>query len=128
MTFDSSELTGFYSCCGGDCPTTNNINVTAALCSGRQYKLDCAVLAGGDGRVGRAEELEQPHPQQGGAAGLPGGAALPRLPLATGRTLLYSKPHCTLLQTPIETPIWGAPLYSADQFRLPSPPWIWKIE
>merc|ERR1712142_1121030 len=28
-------------------------------------------------------------------------------------------------QTPIETPIWGAPIYSDDVFRLPSPPWIW---
>ena len=42
--------------------------------------------------------------------------------------LLYNTPHCTVIQTPIETPVWGAPLYSADQFRLPSPPWIWKIE
>ena len=27
--------------------------------------------------------------------------------------------------TPIATPIWGAPIYAADQFRLPAAPWIW---
>jgi len=28
-------------------------------------------------------------------------------------------------QTPIQTPVWGAPIYAADSYRLPSPPWIW---
>ena len=27
-------------------------------------------------------------------------------------------------ETPIETPIWGAPVYSAGSFSLPSAPWI----
>ena len=28
-------------------------------------------------------------------------------------------------QTPIEKPIWGAPIYSDDFFRVPSHPWQW---
>merc|ERR1711970_648871 len=28
-------------------------------------------------------------------------------------------------QTPIQTPVWGAPIYSNDIFRIPSPPWLW---
>lgn len=97
VTFDSSELTGFYSCCGGDCPTTNNINswpeVTADL-------------------VGQKSSSSLTLNR----AGLPDCEAGPLYLAYLWR------------QTPIETPVWGAPLYSADQFRLPSPPWIWKIE
>jgi len=44
-----------------------------------------------------------------------------------------SLPHCEgslslaylWRQTPIATPVWGAPIYAADKFRLPSPPWLW---
>jgi sialate O-acetylesterase len=28
-------------------------------------------------------------------------------------------------QTPIAAPTWGAPIYAADEFRLPAAPWIW---
>jgi sialate O-acetylesterase len=28
-------------------------------------------------------------------------------------------------ETPIEQPVWGAPIYAADDFGLPAEPWIW---
>ena len=91
ITFDSSELSGFFYCCAKDCATTNDINNWPPVDPG-------LVKMTGSRNLTIAK----------GEAGCP-------------------KPTLAYLwrQTPIQKPIWGAPIYSDDAFRMPSPPWIW---
>ena len=92
ITFDSSELSGFFYCCAEDCATTNDVT--------RWPPVDPAYVQMTDSRhLAIAKE---------GAGSCPGGSL----------SYLWR-------QTPIQTPIWGAPIYSDDIFRMPSPPWLW---
>jgi len=91
ITFDSSELSGFFYCCAEDCTTTNDINNWPLVDPGLVKMTGSRNLTIAKGEAG-----------------------------CTKPTLAY-----LWRQTPIQKPIWGAPIYSDDAFRIPSPPWIW---
>jgi len=92
ITFDSSELSGFFFCCDASCATTNDINKWPAVEPGYVKQVDSKVITIKKEGTG---ECDTP-------------------------SLAY-----LWRQTPIQTPIWGAPIYSNDMFRIPSPPWLW---
>jgi len=95
ITYDSSELSGFFYCCGEDCANTPDSN--------RWPPVDQTFVQMTDSRHLVIEKE--------GTGDCSGGA------------LAY-----LWRQTPIQTPIWGAPIYSDDDFRIPSPPWIWVYD
>merc|ERR1711970_58348 len=92
ITFDSSELSGFFYCCASDCATTADSNSWPPVESGFVSLMDGKNIV-----------------------------------IAKEGTGNCAKPSLAYLwrQTPIKTPIWGAPIYSDNQFRIPSPPWLW---
>ena len=92
ITFNSSELSGFFYCCDATCATTNDINKWPAVESAYVKQVDSKVITIMKEGTG---ECDTP-------------------------SLAY-----LWRQTPIQTPVWGAPIYSNDVFRIPSPPWIW---
>jgi len=95
FTYDDSELTGFYYCCGplGFCSSNTNAGNWPALAQ---------------------DEVE---------ADVAGGVVVLALVECEEEGDMVSLAYLWR-QTPIETPVWGAPIYSADGFRLPSAPWI----
>jgi len=97
--YDDSELTGFFVCCGLPdlCRDSSDANIWAPVPNSKVKARPRTMSIDLDltGGCSPGEEGE-------------------------GINLAY-----LWRQTPIETPVWGAPIYSADQFKLPSPPWMW---
>ena len=94
ITFDSSELSGFFFCCDPSCATTNDINKWPAVEPEYVKQVDSKVITIKKEGTG---ECDTPY-------------------------LAY-----LWRETPIETGVWGAPIYSNDVFRIPSPPWLWAV-
>ena len=94
ITFDSSELSGFFFCCDPSCATTNDTNKWPAVEPEYVKQVDSKVITIKKEGTG---ECDTPY-------------------------LAY-----LWRETPIETGVWGAPIYSNDVFRIPSPPWLWAV-
>ena len=94
ITYDSSELSGFFYCCIADCVNALHLSDWPPVDPSKVRMTDSRRLA-----------IEKT-----GAGDCRGGS------------LAY-----LWRQTPIQKPIWGAPIYSDDSFRVPSPPWIWTL-
>jgi len=95
ITYDSSELSGFFSCCGGDCASTPNSDKWPPV---EQQFVEL--------REGRVISINKEGTED-----------------CDNPALAY-----LWRQTPIQTPVWGAPIYSDDVFRIPSPPWLWAAQ
>eukprot|EP00092_Neocalanus_flemingeri_P021849 GFUD01023702.1.p1 GENE.GFUD01023702.1~~GFUD01023702.1.p1 ORF type:complete len:260 (-),score=43.69 GFUD01023702.1:3-740(-) len=92
ITYDSSELSGFFYCCASVCADSHDTNDWPPV--------DPSYVQMRDSRHLVIEKA--------GAGNCPNGS------------LAY-----LWRQTPIQAPVWGAPIYSDDSFRLPSPPWLY---
>jgi sialate O-acetylesterase len=99
ITLNTAELSGFYYCCEQDSACFAASNQASWPEVAKE-----AVTASGDDSVALALS---------GLLLCPGGAT-------TTPSLAY-----LWRETPIATPTWGAPIYAADEFRLPAAPWIW---
>jgi len=97
FTYDVTELTGFFYCCG-----------MAGVCKNQ-------VLANAWPAVPKDKVSCEPNTQTITISGIECTEDGESLSLA----YLWR-------ETPIKTPVWGAPIYAANEFRLPSPPWMWE--
>merc|ERR1719228_3252991 len=96
IIYNDSELTGFFYCCG-----------LPDVCKDSTNASDWPLI--------KKEEVTF-HPEI---------MSLDITPPQCGEDISFSLAYLWR-QTPIETPIWGAPIYAANDFRLPSPPWVWS--
>jgi len=97
FTYDDTELTGFFSCCGAPGVCRNQIYASAwPEVAKDKVTSDTSSM---QVRISQVECKGE-------------GESL---------SLAY-----LWRQTPISTPVWGAPIYADDEFQLPSPPWIWE--
>ena len=97
VTLNTAELSGFFYCCSDDtsCFAATDFGYWPAITQE-------AVSLVGDDTVALLW------------------SGLPPCPNGQLHSLAY-----LWRETPIAAPTWGAPIYAADQFRLPAAPWIW---
>jgi len=97
FTYDDSELSGFFFCCGqpGFCRNSLQIADWPAI-EKESVKVDMASMNIRIGARTCANEGE-----------------------SVSLAYLWR-------ETPIQTPVWGAPIYGDDVHRLPSPPHFWE--
>ena len=97
ISYNNEELSGFYTCCGDD-----------DECADTNYSSNWTSVDKGMVEHVTATDLTI---QMRGLVCLDG-----------------SNPSLAYLwrDTPIQTPLWGVPIYSDDRFILPAAPWIVK--
>jgi len=97
FNYDDTELTGFFSCCGAPGVCRNQNHASTWPAIGKDKVT---------GDPGSQIINISPDKCEGEGESL---------------SLAY-----LWRETPIRTPVWGAPIYADNDFRLPSPPWIWE--